>query len=128
VRLAALAAALALSCAGPAGAGAVPTGRSEAAARDALRRFADAAEAGRWTEAYALLSARWRGAYTPARLQADWRGAGPVGREAAERVRALLTAGEPLAGDPARRVLAVGEGRAAVVVLEDGGWRVDALE
>jgi hypothetical protein len=129
MRALALAAALALGCAA---AGRpvdpVPSGRSEAAAREVLVRFAGAVEGERWPEAYALLSARWRAAYTPTRLALDARGAGPVGREAAERVRALLAAGTPLAGDGNRRTLPVGTGRAAVLVLEQGGWRVDALE
>jgi hypothetical protein len=123
----ALAAAVLLACATGGGAP-VPSGRTEASAREALARFAGALEAERWAEAYALLSARWRTAYTPTRLAADARGAGPVGREATERVRALLAAGAPLAGEGARRTLPVGSDRAAVLILEEGGWRVDALE
>jgi hypothetical protein len=124
-----VAVALAAACAGAhPPAGPVPPGREEAAARAALGRFAEALEAGRWPEAYALLSARWRSAYTPTRLALDARGAGPVGREATERVRALLAAGTPLAGEGGRRTLPVGSGRAAVLLLEEDGWRVDALE
>ncbi|HET9552841.1 MAG TPA: hypothetical protein VFP50_07725 [Anaeromyxobacteraceae bacterium] len=108
-----------------------PTGLDEAAGRAVLLRFAGACEAGRWTEAYALLSPRWRAATTPERLAADWRGAGPVAREAAARVASLLRGGahlEPLAASRGRLVLAVGPGRAARLVEEGGGWRVDALE
>jgi hypothetical protein len=122
-----LAAALALACASARPA-TVPSGSSEGAAREALARFAAAVEAGRWPEAYALLSARWRAAYTPSRLASDARGAGPVCREATERVRALLEAAAPLSGEGSRRVLPVGSDRAAVLLLEEGGWRVDALE
>jgi hypothetical protein len=129
MRALALAAALAIGCAGARHPAApLPSGRSEAAAREALGRFAGAVEAERWPEAYALLSARWRAAYTPTRLALDARGAGPVGREAAERVQALLAAGTPLAGEGATRTLPVGSGRAAILVLEADGWRVDALE
>jgi hypothetical protein len=126
-RLLALPALVALACAAAQPGGTAPA-RGEAGARDALARFAGAVEAGRWADAQALLSARWRAVYTPARLATDAGGAGPVGREAAERVLAALDAGTPLQGDPARRALPVGAGRAAVAVLEEGGWRVDALE
>src|SRR5438067_1599053 len=56
------------------------------AARAALGDFVTAVEAGRWDDAYRLLSARWRGQYTPKRLAADHAAAGPLGREAAQRV------------------------------------------
>lgn len=128
--------------------GAIPAGRSEADAREVLHRFARAVQERRWPEAWTLLSGRWRAAYTPARLAADHEGAGTVARDAAERVLALLAAGTPLVADPdsghpepgarpaphanssggARLVLPVGGGRAAALVAEDGGWRVDALE
>src|SRR6266542_2175774 len=63
------------------------------AAGAALSRFAAAVEGGRWDEAYALLSARWRARLTPARLAADFSAAGPIGRDAAARVKGLLSAG-----------------------------------
>ncbi|ACL65609.1 conserved hypothetical protein [Anaeromyxobacter dehalogenans 2CP-1] len=122
--------AAALSCAGP-GARAPappPAGLDEAAAREVLRRFADALRQERWPDAHALLSARWQGAYTPARLATDAGGAGPAGREAAERVRALLGQGASLRDVGGARVLDVGGGRRAVLVAEGGRWRVDALE
>jgi hypothetical protein len=105
-----------------------PAATDADAAREVLGRFARALEAGRFDEAHALLSARWRAGYTPGRLALDFRGAGPAAREAAERVAAQLAAGEPLerSGDTAR--VALGGGRAAVLVVEAGGWRVDALE
>lgn len=106
----------------------LPTGTGEDAGREVLRRFARALADRDFAEAYALLSARWRAAYTPSRLALDHDGAGPVAREAAERVLALLGAGAPLAREGERLVLAVGEGRAAVLVREGPGWRVDALE
>jgi hypothetical protein len=127
----ALALAAALGCASGRATGAPPpppAGRSEEAAREVLRRFAGAVEAGRWGEAHALLAARWRAAYTPARLAVDFGGAGPAGRESAERLRAALAAGAPLARDGGRALLPVGGGRAAVLVAEEGGWRVDAIE
>jgi len=93
-----------------------------------LERFAEAAEVGRWEEAWALLSARGRARTTPARLEADWRASGPVGPEAAARVLALLRSGAPLAVGTREAVLAVAEGRRARLLPEEGGWRVDALE
>ncbi len=126
----ALAAALALcACGAPSGAvRPLPAGRAAAAAREALSRFARDLQDRRWSDAYALLSARWRAEYTPSRLAADYEGVGPLGREQAERVLALLAADAPLASEGGRLSLPVGTGRAAVLVLEGGGWRVDALE
>ena len=129
-RALALAAAAALACA----AGGAhrfpppPSGTDDAAAREVLGRFVRALEEGRFDEAHALLSARWRGAYTPGRLALDFRGAGPGARDAAARVRRLLEGGEPIARGPATARLDEGGGRGAVLVAEAGGWRVDALE
>jgi hypothetical protein len=124
--------ALLAACAG-AGAGGpretpLPRGLGEDDARAVLSRFAGAVEAGRWPDAYALLSARWRQAYTPGRLAMDYAGAGPSAREAAERVAALVATGTPVRLEGHRAVLPVGTDRAAILVEEDGGWRVDALE
>ena len=128
-RLSALAVAAALACAG---AGRPfpppPAGTGDAAAREVLGRFARAVEAGRWEEANALLSARWRSSYTPGRLALDFRGAGPGAREAAARLVRALAAGEPITRAPPGARLPVGGGREAVLVAEAGGWRVDALE
>jgi hypothetical protein len=129
--LAAALTALALACAtsGPGrGYPPLPAGLSDEAGRAVLERFAAAVEEGRWPEAHALLSARWRAAYTPSRLATDYGGAGPSGREAAERVRAALAGGTPLRREALRAALPVGPGRAAALVAEEGGWRVDALE
>jgi len=96
--------------------------------RAVLLRFVRSVEAGRWGEAWPLLSARWRAATSPGRLAADFRGAGPVAREAGERVEALLAAGARLQASPGLLRLPVGAGREARLVEEAGGWRVDALE
>jgi hypothetical protein len=105
-----------------------PAGLDDCAARETLSRFAHALDAGRFEEAHALLSERWRSAYTPGRLAVDFAGAGPAAREAAGRVLAALDAGgaPELRGGTAR--LPLGSGRGAVLVAEGGGWRVDALE
>jgi len=102
--------------------------RPEEEARAALARFSASLRAGRWGDAYILLSARWRGRLTPDRLAADWRGSGPVGARALARVEALLGAGAPVQVSGRVATLAVGEGREASLLLEEGGWRVDALE
>jgi hypothetical protein len=92
-----------------------------------LARFVDALEAGRWTQAGGLLSARWRAAYTPARLQADYAGAGPLAREATARVQAAIKGGARLRVEDGRAWLPTAGGK-ALLVSEEGGWKVDALE
>ena len=131
MRASSIALALLLGCA-VSGAGRPPSD-GPAAAVDAapsavLARFVAAVEAARWPEAYALLTARWRGRLTPARLASDFAESGPMGRAAAGRVRGLLSAGVPLAVRDGTATLRVGGGRSAVLLLEDGGWKVDALE
>ena len=102
--------------------------RPEDEARAALQAFSASVRAGQWAEAYGLLSARWRARVTPERLAADWRDAGPIGARALSRVDALLAVGAPLEVRGRVATLAVGEGRAATLVLEERRWRVDALE
>lgn len=119
---------VALACASGRPYAPLPQGLGEAEARASLARFARALEASRYDEALALLSARWRAAYTPGRLAQDFQGAGAGAREAAGRVLAALEARAPLEFGPARARLALGPGRAAVLVAEGGAWRVDALE
>ena len=94
----------------------------------ALRAFAAALGDGRVEAARELLSARWRAAYTPSRLAVDLAGAGPAGQEAAQRAVSALDAGAPVLRDGDTARVPLGGGRAAVVVLEEGGWKVDALE
>ncbi len=130
-RAAALLLACAIACGGPGGARAFPpppAGTDDAAAREVLGRFARALDAGRFDEAHALLSTRWRAAYTPARLALDFRGAGPAAREAAARVAAQVAAEGPVERHREGARLPVGGGRAALLVAEAGSWRVDALE
>lgn len=128
VRLAALLPAAVLACAGARPHPPLPEGLDEAAARASLSRFSGALEAARFEEAHALLSARWRAAYTPGRLALDFGGAGSPAREAAARVRAAAGAGARLELSGGRATLPLAPGRAAVLVAEGGGWRVDALE
>jgi len=123
VALAALLATL-LGCAAPAPRAQTPSDDPRAV----LERFSAAIEGERWDEAYPLLSARWRARETPSRLASDLAAAGPIGRDAVRRVRALLVSGAAVSvsGDVAS--LAVGTDRAARLVREADAWRVDALE
>jgi hypothetical protein len=121
-------AAAALACAGAPAYPPPPVGLDDGAARAALARFARALEGARFDEAQALLSSRWRAAYGPGRLALDFGGAGPAAREAAGRVLAALASGAPLELRSGRARLPLDGGRAAVLVAEGGGWRVDALE
>lgn len=97
-------------------------------ARAALLRLAGALETRRFDEAHQLLSARWREESSPARLATDWAGAGPYARDLVAHVRAALAAGGALETSGATARLPLGAGKAALLVAEDGGWRVDALE
>jgi len=124
---AALVCAVALGCA-TSGPRARPRGLDPAAAGTVLLRFARAVEEGRFPEAHPLLSARWRSAYTPGRLGTDYAGAGPVAAEAAGRVIAALASGQAPVRDGGRALLTLAGGRIAVLVAEEGAWRVDALE
>jgi hypothetical protein len=116
---------------GAARGGGASAGGGATAAREApavvLGRFVAALDGGRWAEAQGLLSGRWRAAYTPSRLAADYAGAGPLAREAAAQVRSALSAGAALQVSDGRAVLPLGGGH-AVLVAEAAGWRVDALE
>ena len=119
--------ALALGCAGARGPR-VDGLPADADPRRVLDRFTAALEAGRYDDAYPLLSARWRSRETPARLAADLAGSGAAGRDAVGRVRALLSAGAPVAVEGDTATLAVGEGRVARLTREPEGWRVESLE
>jgi len=123
-----------LACASPATAvkppvpAPAPAPRPEDEARAALTRFASSLRGARWPEAYLLLSARWRARSSPDRLANDFRESGPVGTRALDRVETLLALGAPIQVRGRSAVLLVGEGRQASLVLEEGQWRVEALE
>jgi hypothetical protein len=104
----------------------VPPAPDDGPPRAALQRFLAALDGRRYADAYGLLSARWRARYTPQRLEQDFGLSGAIGRESAERARVLSPG--PFKLERGRAVLVIGEARAAVLVLEEGGWRVDALE
>ncbi len=117
---------LALACAAPA-ARTAPEGAGRGPA-SVLSRFTEAVADGRWDEAYSLLSARWRARSTPTRLAGDLADSGAVGRDAVERVRALLRSGAAPSQRGEVATLRVAEGKSARLVMEDSSWRVDALE
>jgi hypothetical protein len=119
---------LSLGCAAPGRSPVSPPGAAEGNARAVLDRFSAAVSAGRWDEAYPLLSARWRASATPSRLASDLAASGTVGRDAVERVRALLASGSPVPVDGDVATLPVAGDKAARLVREGGAWRVDALE
>ena len=119
---------LSLACAAPGPAPVSPPAAAEGDARAVLDRFSAAVSAGRWDEAYPLLSAKWRARATPSRLASDLAASGVVGREAVERVRALLAVGSPVPENGDVATLAVAGDKAARLVREGGAWRVDALE
>ncbi len=118
---------LALACAAPAPFPGPPPG-PESDARAVLDRFSAAVAGGRFDVAYPLLSARWRSRATPSQLASDLAASGAVGRDAVERVRALLAAGAPVSVNGDTAALPIAGDKAARLVREGGAWRVDALE
>lgn len=97
----------------------------EEAPRAALEQFLRAAEARDWPAAYALLAGPLRARYTPRLLGEDF-AREPLARERLARLRAALASPLVLSATEAR--LPLGGERAARLVLEDGAWRLAALE
>jgi len=93
--------------------------------RAALRRFLDASDARDWKEAYGLLAAPLRARYTPERLKEDFERE-PLARERLRRARLALNAHVRVGAGEA--VFPLGDERAVRLVLEDGEYRVAALE
>lgn len=94
-------------------------------ARKVLEAFVAAADAGDFETAYGLLSARLRSRYTPKLLARDFK-AEPLAKERLERARAAATAEPVIEG--IRAQFPIGEGKAVSLELEQGGYRVTALE
>ncbi len=104
-----------------------PAGLGEEAARETVQRFASALEAGRFEEAQALLSARWRAAYDARRLALDFSGNAPA-RSMAREVLARLAVGQaPVRASGGRATVRLEGAGEAVVVAEGGSWRVETL-
>lgn len=96
------------------------------AAREALTRFLEAAQAQRFDEVWPLLSRRWREASTSESLRDDF-GAAPTAVGRLERLRGALDAGGvEVTGEEA--LVRLPGGLRARAVREAGAWHIDALE
>jgi hypothetical protein len=99
--------------------------RPEEVARAVLTRFLDAVEGEDWTAAWSLLQGPLRTRYTPERLHEDFN------REplAAERLRrARLVSQGPVRLTPTEALFPLGEDRAVRLSLEEGEYRIAAIE
>lgn len=94
-------------------------------ARKVLEAFIAAADAGDFEAAYALLGAKLRARYTPSLLERDFK-AEPLAKERVERARVAAKAEPVLQGD--RALFPIGDGKAVALQLEEGGYKVVALE
>lgn len=95
------------------------------AARQALEAFLAAAEAGDFDAAYAQLAGVLRARYTPERLAQDFK-AEPGAPQRLARARAALGQEPVIEGDEVR--FPIGGGRAVRLILDEGRYRVLALE
>lgn len=95
------------------------------AARAVLARFIEAVEARDFGTALELLSQDWRKRYDVARLERDF-AAEPLGEARVKRLRQHLDGPLDLSGPAA--FLPLGDGARAALVVEQGGWRIAALE
>lgn len=103
-----------------------PASPDEASAvRGVIERFLDAAEAGKFDAALALLAEPVRSRYSAQRLAADFT-ADPSAKARLGAVRAALGQGVSVRGGAA--VLPLANGRQLRAVQEQGAWRIAALE
>ena len=102
-----------------------PSAAPTATATEALAAFIEAANAGDFDRAYALLSGDWRARYTPERLRSDFE-AEPLAKERLERARVASAQAPVVRGDVAE--FPIGAGKAVRLVKENGNFRVAALE
>ncbi|NTX36687.1 hypothetical protein HUA78_19760 [Myxococcus sp. CA033] len=93
--------------------------------RAALRRFLDASDAKDWKTAWSLLAAPLRARYTPERLREDF-DRDPLAKERLRRARLALNTHVRVGAGEA--VFPIGDERAVLLVLEDGEYRLSALE
>ncbi|MCP3142272.1 hypothetical protein [Pyxidicoccus xibeiensis] len=93
--------------------------------RAALSRFLDTVEARDWKAAWTQLAAPLRARYTPERLREDFERE-PLAKERLRRARLALNTHVRVGAGEA--LFSLGEDRAVVLVLEDGEYRVAALE
>ncbi len=93
--------------------------------RASLSRFLDTVEARDWQKAWSQLAAPLRARYTPERLREDFERE-PLAKERLRRARLALNATIRVGAGEA--LFPLGEDRAVVLVLEDGEYRVAAIE
>jgi len=93
--------------------------------RASLSRFLDTVEARDWQKAWSQLAAPLRARYTPERLREDFERE-PLAKERLRRARLALNANIRVGAGEA--LFPLGEDRAVVLVLEDGEYRISAIE
>jgi hypothetical protein len=93
--------------------------------RASLSRFLDTVESRDWQKAWSQLAAPLRARYTPERLREDFERE-PLAKERLRRARLALNANIRVGASEA--LFPLGEDRAVVLVLEDGEYRVAAIE
>ncbi|NBD11149.1 MULTISPECIES: hypothetical protein [Corallococcus] len=93
--------------------------------RAALKKFLDAVDARDWKGAWGLLASPLRARYTPERLREDFERE-PLSKERLRRARLALNTRVRVAAGEA--LFPLGEERAVRLLLEDGEYRVAAIE
>ncbi len=93
--------------------------------RAALRRFVDTVEARDWQSAWSQLTGALRARYTPERLREDFERE-PLAKERLRRARLALNTHVRVGAGEA--VFPLGDERAVRLVLEDGEYRIAAIE
>ncbi|MBN1203614.1 MAG: hypothetical protein JXB05_01650 [Myxococcaceae bacterium] len=94
-------------------------------AKAALTRFLNAVEARDWEKAWSLLSAPLRSRYTPDRFREDFQRE-PLAKERLRRARLALRGNVKVT--TADATFALGADRAVRLILEEGEYRVAAIE
>ncbi|WP_224363208.1 hypothetical protein [Hyalangium versicolor] len=94
-------------------------------AKAALTRFLNAVEARDWEKAWSLLSGPLRARYTPDRFREDFQRE-PLAKERMRRARLALRGNVKMTGSEA--TFPLGADRAVRLVLEEGEYRVAAIE
>lgn len=93
--------------------------------RAALKKFLDEVDSRDWKGAWGLLASPLRARYTPERLREDFERE-PLAKERLRRARLALNTRVRVAAGEA--LFPLGEERAVRLVLEDGEYRVAAIE
>jgi hypothetical protein len=99
--------------------------RPEEVARAVLTRFLEAVEGEDWTAAWSLLEGPLRTRYTPERLREDF-AREPLAAERLRRARLVLEG--PVRITPTEALFPLGEDRAVRLTVEQGEYRIAAIE